>query len=386
MNEVIITKNDEIVMKLIHYFIVNQKYNPIILHGAKDEVWLEKLDGDYKIVRIVSGYIHNDEQLNYDVYKTKQIIKNIKKRTFSVDMQTLSIFVNLGDNVHLENFSEVDHMDLLDVKTTKDLKKYHFLFDIFPNIEKATTFKEKGMNLFMKITGEINEISEIESKKNADVFQIKKPVVTYALILINTILFFAMYFFGKGSQDVKTLLSFGASCGSYIKGGEYFRLITSAFLHIGVLHFLFNNYALYVIGVQIESFFGKGKYLLLYLGSAICGNLLSITFLPDNVVSAGASGAIFGLLGALLYFGYHYRVYLGSVMKSQIIPLLLLNLGIGFLFPSIDLSAHIGGFLAGILLAMALGVKYKSTKSEKINGWVVTIIYTTFLLYMAFFH
>ena len=129
MNEVIITKNDEIVMKLIHYFIVKQKYNPIILHGAKDEVWLEKLDGDYKIIRIVSGYIHNDEQLNYDVYKTKQIIKNIKKRTFSIDMQALSIFVNLGDNVHLENFSEIQNIDLLDVKTTKDLKKYHFIFN-----------------------------------------------------------------------------------------------------------------------------------------------------------------------------------------------------------------------------------------------------------------
>lgn len=386
MNEVIITKNDEIVMKLIHYFIVKQKYNPIILHGAKDEVWLEKLDGDYKIIRIVSGYIHNDEQLNYDVYKTKQIIKNIKKRTFSIDMQALSIFVNLGDNVHLENFSEIQNIDLLDVKTTKDLKKYHFILDSFPNIEKETTFKEKGMNLFMKITGEINQISEIESKKNADVFQLKKPIVTYAILLINTLLFFGMYFFGKGSKDIQTLLNFGAISIPHLQMGEYFRLLTSAFLHIGILHFLFNNYALYVIGSQIESFFGKGKYLLIYLGSAICGNLLSITFLPENVLSAGASGAIFGLLGSLLYFGYHYRVYLGSVMKSQIIPLLLLNLGIGFLFPSIDLSAHIGGFLAGILLSMAVGVKYKSSKTERINGCVLTALYTIFLLYMAFFH
>ena len=75
-----LNKNDEIVMKLLHYFIIEQNYNPVILHGAKDEIWLEKSDGDYKIIRIVSNYIHNNEQLGFDIYKTKQIIKKIRKK------------------------------------------------------------------------------------------------------------------------------------------------------------------------------------------------------------------------------------------------------------------------------------------------------------------
>ena len=96
-------KNDEIVMKLLHYFITEQGYNPVILHGAKDEIWLENTDGEYQIIRIVTNYIHNDEQFDYDIFKTKQIMKTIRKKTLSFKMNALSIFINLGDNVHLKN-------------------------------------------------------------------------------------------------------------------------------------------------------------------------------------------------------------------------------------------------------------------------------------------
>ena len=112
---------------------------------------------------------------------------------------------------------------------------------------------------------------------------------------------------------------------------ELFRLISSIFLHGGIFHLLCNMYSLYILGPQLESFFGKTKFVVIYIISGVIGNLLSMTFLQDGVVSVGASGAIFGLLGALLYFGYHYRVYLGGVIKSQILPILFINLAIGFL-------------------------------------------------------
>ena len=91
---VTLNKNDEIVMKLLHYFITIEGYNPVVLHGAKDEIWLENSDAEYKIVRIVSNYIHNDEQLNFDIFRTKQILKRIKRKMFSFKMDALSIFVN----------------------------------------------------------------------------------------------------------------------------------------------------------------------------------------------------------------------------------------------------------------------------------------------------
>ena len=89
-------------------------------------------------------------------------------------------------------------------------------------------------------------------------------------------------------------------------------------------------------------------------------------------------------MGALLYFGYYYRVYLGNVVKSQIIPLIFVNLMIGFIIPNIDNFAHIGGLIGGTLITIALGVKDKSTTFEKINGSIVATIFLIFVLYMAF--
>ena len=71
-------KKDVITMKLLHYFIIDKNYNPIILQGVENEIWLENLDEDYKVVRIVSNYIHNDEQFKFDIFKTKRIVKKIK--------------------------------------------------------------------------------------------------------------------------------------------------------------------------------------------------------------------------------------------------------------------------------------------------------------------
>lgn len=376
-----IDKQDTLIMKLLHYFITEQNYSPIILQGAQNEIWLENLNGDYKVIRIVSNYIHNDEQLDFDIYKTKQIMKKIKKKTMSLSINALSIFTNLGNNVNINN-TRIDNIDCAYIEEIEDLNKYEFIKNEFPTITKKTKFKEKGMELFVKLTTEISEKSEKEAVKAEDIFSKKKPIITYIIIFINVILFLLMYIFGEGSNHIPTLVKFGANIPSLIKAGEYYRLLTSSFLHIGLIHLVVNCYAIYVIGPQIESFYGKFKYAIIYLGSAIFGSLLSLLF--SNGVSAGASGAIFGLMGSLLYFGYHYRVYLDGVLKSQIIPLIILNLALGFIIPGIDNAAHIGGLIGGLLISSMLGVKYRSTKSDKINGLIMTLIYASFLIYVAF--
>ena len=128
MNEVVVTKNDEIVMKLLHYFITEKGYSPIVLHGAENEIWLENLEGNYEIVRIVSNYIHNDEQLDFDLFKTKQIVSRIKRKTFSFNVNTLSFFVNLGDNVDINKFTHLSHLECVDVKAVEDLRRYEIIF------------------------------------------------------------------------------------------------------------------------------------------------------------------------------------------------------------------------------------------------------------------
>lgn len=373
MEEIIINKNDELVMKLLHYFITEMGYSPIVLHGAKDEIWLENLNSDYQIVRIVSNYIHNNEQLDFDLFRTKQIMKQIKKKTFSINMNTLSLFVNLGDNVNIDNYLHCENVDCAKVNNLNDLKKYDFILNNFPTISKKTKFKEKGLELFSKITSDIGNKNKEDSIKAEEVFKVKKPYITYALIFINVLIFIMCHIDIAFAN--KMILT---------NNHEYYRIFTSFFTHYDIFHLLFNMYALYIIGSQIESFYGKGKYLIIYLISGIVASLTSLVFLPSGSYSLGASGAIFGLMGSLLYFGYNYRLYLGSVLTKQIIPLILANLFIGFMFPNIDNAAHIGGLIGGIFISMAIGVKYKTTKSEKINGLIISILLILFLSYLVF--
>ena len=381
MEEHIIEMNEKntLAMKLLHYFITEKGYTPIILQGAEDEIWLENLDEDYKIVRIVIRYIHNDEQYKFDVFKTNRILKKIKKKTLSFKLNTLSIFLDLGGSVNLDEFKS-DNITAVEVHEENEVKKNKLLKSIFPDLSKKLKFSEDGVALFVKVTNDINAHNKKDQEKVADVFSPKKPVVTYALILINVFMFLFPLINGN-SEEFYNLF---ASYGPFVKMGDYYRLISAAFMHANIAHLIFNMYALWIIGMQLESFIGKWRYLVVYLFSAISGSLLSVIVTPD-AVSVGASGAIFGLLGALLYFGYHYRVYLGTVIKSQIIPLIVINLLLGFMVPGIDNAAHIGGLIGGTLIMIGVGVKYKSSNFERINGLIVSAIYLGFIIYMAFF-
>ena len=210
---------------------------------------------------------------------------------------------------------------------------------------------------------------------------------TILLAAINVIVFFILTSQGM-TEDGLFLLEHGAMYVPRIMEDEdYYRLFSSMFLHFGFEHLMNNMVTLVLLGWNLEIEIGKFKFLVIYILSGLGGNFLSAWYelwTADYSISAGASGAIFGLFGAMLYFGYHYRVYLGNVMKSQLIPLILLNLLFGFMVSGIDNAAHIGGLIGGTLITIALGVKYRSSNFEKINGWIITGLFTIFMAYMAF--
>ena len=377
--EIVLNNNDLLVMNLVHYFITVKNYNPVILHGITDEIWLENMDSDYKIVRIVSHYIHNDEQLSFDRFKLDRISKNLKKKTFSFKMPVLSIYTNLSEDIVLPD--EKDKPNFF-IKKQSDINN-DALISIFPDIVSKTNHEEKGIDLFMKISEGINLDTYKKSSRVDKIFSKKVPFVTYAIMVICLLMLVLMFVFGNGFDNY-TLLRFGANNDYLVKHGEYYRLFTSIFLHGSLLHLVLNMYSLYVIGPQVESFFGKVKFLFIYLVSGICGSLLSIAF-SHNTISIGASGAIFGLLGSLLYFGYYYRAYLGNAVKSQVLPIIIINLMIGFLLPNIDNGAHIGGLIGGILATMAVGIPDKGSRFEKNNGIICLLIYSGFIIYLALF-
>ena len=377
-NEILMDDKNILVMKLLHYFIIDKNYNPIILQGVENEIWLENLDEDYEVVRIVSGYIHNDEQFNFDMFKTKRIVKKIKKKTLSFKMNTLSIFFFFGDNVS-QDIHAIPHVECIKINTEADFKKSPVIKKFFPDLTKKLKFNEKGIALFAKITSDINEHNKKDAKKINAVFKNRFPMITYWLIAVNVILYVVPILFGQYNDLINGYSIWGPA----IREGQYYRLLTGIFLHGGIFHLLFNCYALYVIGAQVENYLGRVKFLIIYLVAGISGALFSMIF-GGNYASIGASGAIFGLMGALVYFGYHYRVYLGNVVKSQIIPLIVLNLILGFCLSGVDNFAHIGGLIGGTLMSIALGVKDKSSWFEQVNGWIITAIFLAFAIYMAF--
>lgn len=377
-DEILMDDKNILVMKLLHYFIIDKNYNPIILQGVENEIWLENLDEDYEVVRIVSGYIHNDEQFNFDMFKTKRIVKKIKKKTLSFRMNTLSIFLDMGDNVS-QDIHAIPHVECVKIDSEADFKKSPVIKKFFPDLTRKLKYSEKGFALFAKITNDINEHNKKDAKKINAVFKNRFPMITYWLIAVNVILYFVPVLFGQYNDLINNYSIWGPA----VRDGQYYRLLTGIFLHGGFFHLLFNCYALYVIGSQVENFLGRFKFLIIYLAAGISGALFSTIF-GGNYASIGASGAIFGLMGALVYFGYHYRVYLGNVIKSQIIPLIVINLVLGFCVSGIDNFAHIGGLIGGTLTSIALGVKDKSSWFEQANGWIITAIYFAFAIYMAF--
>lgn len=381
MSEVVIQKKDDIVMRLIHYFITEKNYTPIVVRGVKDEIWLENDEGPYRIIRINSNYIHNEEQYKMDVFKIKSVMKQIKKKTLALKMNALNIFLDVNDDIKIKDEKNIDSVVLKDIE---DVNKKE-ITEVFPDINDKIIKGEGGLNLIINVTNDINEKTEKNNKIYEDTFKQKKVYITNLLISICVFIFALMVVKGANPLGINGLLLylFGANIKEAVVGGEIFRLITSTFLHASLLHLLFNMYALYIIGNQLESYIGKIKFLIVYLVSAISGSLMSCVFTTG--ISVGASGAIFGLLGSLLYFGYHYRLYLGSVLKSQIIPLILINLIFGFMDPRIDNASHIGGLIGGYLTTMALGIKGKSSKSDRINGIIVLVIYFTFMIYIVFF-
>jgi len=182
-----------------------------------------------------------------------------------------------------------------------------------------------------------------------------KPFLTYSLIGLNIIYFLLMFFAGfhlfpnpiEGSIDQRVLINFGAKVNSLIEAGEIWRLLTSTFIHIGIIHLAFNLYALWALGPLTEESFGHRRFFIIYILSGLGGSIASFLFSP--VLSAGASGAIFGLLGALLYYSYKRPALWKSGLGMNLVVVILINLGFGLVQPGIDNFAHLGGLITGTL-------------------------------------
>jgi len=186
-----------------------------------------------------------------------------------------------------------------------------------------------------------------------------KPLFSWLILALNLVIWLLMTFSG-GSTRADVLVRFGAKVPWLIAAGQYWRLLTAMFLHIGLVHLLFNSYALYSLGPQVESLFGRGRFLIIYLLSGLAGSVASYALSAS--LSAGASGAIFGLIAAMAVFVAGHRQMLGrrgSQALTNIVLVILFNLGLSFSVPGIDVWGHLGGLMGGSVVSWLLRPRYR---------------------------
>jgi rhomboid protease GluP len=191
------------------------------------------------------------------------------------------------------------------------------------------------------------------------IYFLKQSPMTAGILILNLIMYLLTTISGQGNfwngADTSTLIQFGAQYGPYVSNGEWYRLITANFLHGGLMHLFFNSYALFYFGIIVERVYTSQKFVFIYLLSGLAGNLLTQVFY-SAVPSVGASGAIFGLIGLMFSAGINGSIQgrLKGFAGTALLPMILINLFLGFTVPGINNIAHIGGLATGFLLGFVL--------------------------------
>lgn len=199
----------------------------------------------------------------------------------------------------------------------------------------------------------------------------KRSYVNTAIVIINVLYFFFLELHGSTEEDMDMMIRYGAMfIPAIIEGKEYYRLLTSVFMHFGFAHLVNNMIILFVLGDNLERALGRVKYLIFYLVCGIGANVISMLVNINEFrhsVSAGASGAIFGVIGGLLYAVTVNRGQLEDLSSRQLVLLVICSLYYGFTSTGVDNAAHVGGLILGIILAVIMYRKPKRTVRQ--SGW-----------------
>lgn len=258
----------------------------------------------------------------------------------------------------------IDSLNYMNLTLNKKVIIYRVVETDEVNIsEEADEYKiifSKPLNKFIYRGNKTEIFSNIINKLEIDKpkkqkFNFKKYRVTYSLIIINILIYLLEVYFSGSifNIDIYTLAYMGAKYNPLINQGEIYRLISAGFLHGGIVHLFFNMAALNSIGKEIESYFGRKKYLIIYMISLLGGSFASYIFSEESV-SVGASGAIFGLLGATLVFAVKNRDKINKNYIRNIIEVIIFNIIIGLSISNIDNYGHLGGLIFGVIISFLL--------------------------------
>ncbi|RIW31096.1 rhomboid family intramembrane serine protease [Bacillus salacetis] len=323
----------------------------------QQQLWLE--NASYKqapVIRLLRQDLDWGSKMKRDVHLTamngEKIRKALKKNKMDIKNIYISSYPPVDDYEGLTSepytLPQSPKISVQSSILTLENDEINDISSIFGD-EMNWVIKEDAEDLEVHALKEsVLSFAAHSAKKEQSLFTRGKPFFTYIFIALQLVIFFIMEMAG-GTQNTENLIKFGAKYNPLITEGEWWRFFTPIVIHIGFLHLLMNTFALYFLGTAVERIFGSGRFLFIYLFAGFSGTLASFVF--SNSLSAGASGAIFGCFGALLYFGTAHPKVFFRTMGTNILVVIGINLAFGFTIPGIDNAGHIGGLAGGALSA-----------------------------------
>ncbi|HEX2926241.1 MAG TPA: rhomboid family intramembrane serine protease [Ruminiclostridium sp.] len=348
-------------------------------------VFLEIIDGDIFANEQISNIMSNGQAMLNNINGRNAYIFKIFLFNDSPDREKIEI-IKQGQ---LDITSEKRFMKCLSVNiSAKQVEKYFTVPAFDAGLAKILNrFFSKGLDKRETTYQDIEGVVA-ERKKELEVhIKAQKPWITYILIAINVLMWGLLELISTrtGTSYDQLLEPFGAKINDLIMQGQYWRFITPMFLHADIVHLAVNSYSLYIIGSQAERIFGRGRFLAIYFVAGFIGSAASFAFSLNS--SVGASGAIFGLLGAMLYFSIRRPALLKSSYGANLITMVIINLAYGFMNKQIDNHAHLGGLVGGFLTTgVVYPVTERSTKAslKKVVAFILLIAVAAGTLFYGF--
>ena len=364
--------------KVTEFLIVKKEYRILQLSQDQGELWLEKTENKHsQVVRLLHYNLDWSNWLHRDIGMTAENGDRIRRKLAKGDLKILNLYFSayppvddyefrVAEPTLSENGKVTVESVLVDrANASEALSKIESRFDGQIEIELAEEFSAIDVEYIKR-----NALSRAvdRAKEEQSVFNYGKPFFTYLFIAIQVLMFLVLEAAG-GSTETSTLIKFGAKFNPLILEGEWWRFFTPIIIHIGLLHLFMNTLALYYLGTMVERLYGNMRFLLIYIFSGFSGVLASFILSPN--LSAGASGAIFGCFGALLYFGVAKPRLFWRTLGLNILVVLGINLAFGFTVPGIDNAGHIGGLVGGFASA---GIFHLPKKKRPIRQGVFLIV------------
>ena len=345
--------------QLALYFVSKFNYRIVEVKNLNNEIWLcNKKHKTYPIIRLSINT--TDEPESH--IQLQQKIKNSIVTTLNCNNNYLDIHIRNNEKAINDKMVVIDenYYDGIDITS------------YFPDIKKQIHMvKDQGSEM-NRILNEFKNINN-GAKKKSIFDNIKKgPYVTYIVALICVLVYLiSLYFYRYTDNSSEVAIIIGGYYKIFVVAGQWWRIFTAGFVHVDVFHLLVNMLSLISLGRLLENYYGHIKFLIVLLVGIVFGNLFLFA-LNDNIVAVGISGGLYALLACLAMYIYNTKMYKIPAVMHNVIYIFLVNLMINLL-PSIGYYAHLGGFIAGILLAFIF-TKNSNWVSLKNNTIIVGII------------